>query len=358
MKEDIGIIERFQSLDGIRGMAFLFVFINHTFVISEVWGKNLRGAGKIGVWLFFILSSFLLTYYFASKPEKTKSSIEWINYFVRRFFRIYPLYVIVILIYYFLHININDSTMLKQHLLLIQGVQHFWTMPVETRYYLLLPLIVLFLVYVLKNNPLMSLIFLIIFIGVHQYFIPSSKSIEGSVELMQYLPVFIMGSVSAILHIYLKKQVFPQSIKITFDVISILIFGGIIVSIPGIAYWLLNIPKSDYLVNKYIYFGIAWSIFVLCVLNGSGAIRKIYEIRLLRYIGNLSFPAYLIHWIFLDLSVRYIKVLNVYSISLMIFGTLGASIILNRLIERPLSHINLIKKSSYKNYDITEKGIL
>lgn len=148
---------------------------------------------------------------------------------------------------------------------------------------------------------------------------------EGSVGLMQYLPVFIMGSVSVVFHLYLKKQVLHKSVRIIFHVASMLILFGIIISIPGIRYFLFNIPQSDYLVNKYT------------------------------YIGKLSFPAYLIHWIFLDISNKYIKTLNGYSVFFMIFGTLSASIILNRFVERPLSRINLINKSFYNGYKESEK---
>lgn len=65
--------------------------------------------------------------------------------------------------------------MLKRHLILQQGVAYFWTMPVEIKYYLLIPLIVLFLVYVVRNNPLVGLLFLILFTGIHQYFMPASE---------------------------------------------------------------------------------------------------------------------------------------------------------------------------------------
>jgi glucan phosphoethanolaminetransferase (alkaline phosphatase superfamily) len=57
-------------------------------------------------------------------------------------------------------------------------------MPVEIRYYLLLPLILLFSVYVVRNNPLVSLLFLILFTGINQYFMPTYELIEGSVGLM------------------------------------------------------------------------------------------------------------------------------------------------------------------------------
>ena len=48
-------------LTAIRGFACLLVIIAHILSGMPYIGINVAGTGKIGVWLFFILSAFLLT---------------------------------------------------------------------------------------------------------------------------------------------------------------------------------------------------------------------------------------------------------------------------------------------------------
>ena len=53
---------RFEGADGIRGVACLIVICIHAIAIFFPSTRDLMaGAGKIGVWLFFVLSAFLLT---------------------------------------------------------------------------------------------------------------------------------------------------------------------------------------------------------------------------------------------------------------------------------------------------------
>src|SRR4051812_28031078 len=81
---------RYAVLDGIRGLAILFVFASH---VSNFKGMLFSGGGEFGVWLFFVLSAFLLSLYFFQSPGRIAVPIEWANYAFRRFLRIYPLYV-------------------------------------------------------------------------------------------------------------------------------------------------------------------------------------------------------------------------------------------------------------------------
>jgi hypothetical protein len=52
-----------DGLDGLRGFAVLFVVLGHlgSQQRSPGFGIDFSGAGKYGVYLFFVLSAFLLT---------------------------------------------------------------------------------------------------------------------------------------------------------------------------------------------------------------------------------------------------------------------------------------------------------
>ncbi|MBK9055180.1 MAG: acyltransferase [Chloroflexi bacterium] len=77
-----------DSLDGLRGLAVLLVILGHTSNREAYFfpGANFAGMGKSGVFLFFILSSFLLTYPFLEKGEEARSKNFLLNYAIRRFF--------------------------------------------------------------------------------------------------------------------------------------------------------------------------------------------------------------------------------------------------------------------------------
>jgi peptidoglycan/LPS O-acetylase OafA/YrhL len=89
--------KKFQSLDGLRGMAALFVFIHHsaiwyTYKTSGIWTdppSNLyTHFGQGGVIIFFMLTGFL----FWGKIRGAKQT-DWIKLYSSRVMRIMPLYL-------------------------------------------------------------------------------------------------------------------------------------------------------------------------------------------------------------------------------------------------------------------------
>lgn len=83
---------RQPALDGLRGIAVLIVFLSHSSgrgIQIAPW-LNFHGIGHVGVYLFFVLSGFLLTRNLVEgQPVGT--------FLVRRFFRIAPLYYLVLI---------------------------------------------------------------------------------------------------------------------------------------------------------------------------------------------------------------------------------------------------------------------
>ena len=87
-------------MDGIRGVAVLLVLLDHASdsEMRLMEGADLNRLGKYGVYLFFVLSAFLLTYqFYVRRREEFTDPRTWINYAARRFLRIFPVYTVVIL---------------------------------------------------------------------------------------------------------------------------------------------------------------------------------------------------------------------------------------------------------------------
>ena len=64
---------RYPCLDGVRGMAIALVLMSH--ICDRTHGIFL-GLGQFGVWLFFVLSAFLLSLYFYERPNRLSSPLE------------------------------------------------------------------------------------------------------------------------------------------------------------------------------------------------------------------------------------------------------------------------------------------
>jgi len=144
--------EFFPALHGLRGIAVLFV------VFSHLGGLGLflfpiphDGIGKVGVWIFFVLSAFLLTKNLYQDIKITASSLSsTIKYVVHRIFRIYPLYIVVLILHVIRgHISIIGFI---KHLALIQAWGELWAIPVEFQYYLLMPVIVIIALFLSKKH--------------------------------------------------------------------------------------------------------------------------------------------------------------------------------------------------------------
>jgi len=90
--------DRLPILDGIRGYAALWVLLGHC---SNLSGLNLPllNRPQMAVDVFMIMSGFLMTqhYFLRQDREPWESPRTWMKFWVRRFFRIAPLYYAVLI---------------------------------------------------------------------------------------------------------------------------------------------------------------------------------------------------------------------------------------------------------------------
>lgn len=150
--------EKFHGLDHLRALAILLVFFFHYFILSggePKWLPDWAKFGWTGVDLFFVLSGFLISsqLFFKIKHEK---KISYKEFFLKRFFRIIPAYLVVVGIYFifplfrekeslppiwkFLTFTQNFGTNLKD----FGTFSHVWSLCVEEHFYFFLPIILIF----------------------------------------------------------------------------------------------------------------------------------------------------------------------------------------------------------------------
>ena len=162
---------RIAVLDSLRGVAVVSVFLFHVYGASFTqdalawngWVSDFNsplpflvflplGFGWMGVPLFFVISGFCIH---LTRIKQTDAG--WLGFFGRRFFRIYPPYLIALLLFAFWYPNTRlasgtplDWLQLRNHLLLIHNFDPrtlfginpaFWTIAVEAQLYLLYPIL-------------------------------------------------------------------------------------------------------------------------------------------------------------------------------------------------------------------------
>ncbi|EYC15401.1 hypothetical protein Y032_0037g3500 [Ancylostoma ceylanicum] len=149
--------ERREDLQGIRGVAILFVLMMH------LRPDSFR-LGFIGVDMFFVLSGFLMTKILLAKEMSLKSVA---TFYIRRFKRIVPLYMLLAVATYifgYFYILLPDRKQIADDLFWVctysSNIQpvfqklgywdqlstyrffvHTWSLAVELQYYLIVPII-------------------------------------------------------------------------------------------------------------------------------------------------------------------------------------------------------------------------
>lgn len=134
-------------LHGLRGVAVLIVLLSHLGNADmSLLPVSHEAIGKAGVWVFFALSSFLLTRGLYRSLLKAQSKSQALaSYTINRFSRIYPLYFFVLLLHGLLG-NLSANGIVD-HLILQAGMNELWAIPVEFQYYLVIPVVALAAIY-------------------------------------------------------------------------------------------------------------------------------------------------------------------------------------------------------------------
>ncbi len=133
------------SIELLRGLAAVLVVLAHYQPLLG-WNFAILRFAYTGVDLFFVLSGFVFAPYLWGKPLAARAHL------VRRFFRLYPLYVVALACYAGLHVLQGQPVdHLLKHLLFVYTWETrevaftfnpaFWSLPPEVEFYLALPLL-------------------------------------------------------------------------------------------------------------------------------------------------------------------------------------------------------------------------
>jgi peptidoglycan/LPS O-acetylase OafA/YrhL len=304
------------ALDGVRGFAFLLVFVCHYGGGASSSHRFLRFIGEIerlgysGVSLFFVLSGFLIT----GILWDSRGTPGYFRFFyIRRVLRIFPLYYAVLLLCVgtALGVGVFRQNLLSltayaffyQNFLLADNLrnvpldpQHLWSLAVEEQFYIVWPLLLFFArnvrqarllcLLTVAGSFLFRLIALLPAVGIERLdHNPLSRA--GELALGGFLALSLRHS-NVEWHRILR--VAPFTLAVSFGLLWLTVAPP--ASLPGLhlSFWLWS--------NTFFAFFYA-SILALSLKPLSLA-EGFFSTRWLRWLGSISYGLYIFHLLFVQ----------------------------------------------------------
>ncbi len=301
--------DRLDYIDSLRGIAILMVMLVHTSQIAKtsfVWLNNGIEFGQMGVILFFVLSGITQC---ASLKKNGVNSARILQFYIKRFFRIAPLYYVGILIYFSLttiYIYLYPSvaglhqqytlTNILANVFFVHGfyapannniVPGGWSIGTEMIFYVVAPFIFLWYTKI-KNKywffvlPLsfFGFSYLFFYIGVAYFNFDISNNSFWYCNIINQLPVFFIS---------ISYYFFTQ--KITKGILKTKLLIGIFTLLMTLSIFLF----IHYFSITIVPF-ICSLVFILLI-----EIFKRFDklnMRMLILIGRASYSIYIFHFIF------------------------------------------------------------
>jgi peptidoglycan/LPS O-acetylase OafA/YrhL len=296
-----------NDIQGLRGVAILAVVLFHFF-------PHLLPNGFLGVDLFFVISGYLITIIIIK--DLNKNNFSFFNFYLKRFKRIYPSILLLLLIFsiifsfFLLPVDLKNFFYSVLSILFflpniyfwfdggyfgqtseLKPMLHMWSLGIEIQFYILFPIFLILLFRYFKKN----IIFLFILCTTISYLLNLYLiNIDGNNLSFLILPSriweFLIGGLVAIIP---NLRINPIFHRIIYYFFLIILFFLIIVDLN-----ISLILRSTFLILSLffiIYFGkVSQNNFNLLLNN-----------RIFCFFGKISFSLYLWHWPILVLVKYY-----------------------------------------------------
>jgi peptidoglycan/LPS O-acetylase OafA/YrhL len=326
--------KRIVELDGLRGIAILLVLIWHFFAIPlreshSFFSRAVAAAGILtwsGVDLFFVLSGFLIG---GILLDSVDSPRYFKVFYLRRFFRIVPIYVLTLLAFWIgcawyrkspsplwspLFSNslpwyayasyMQNLWMAMRNTLGAGWMGATWSLAVEEQFYLGLPI----LVRTMRTSRLLWLLLLLVasapVLRTLLYFGTPAGPNAAYVLMPCRADALLLGVTAAIL--LRRGDVWAWLVQNHAKLFQVSLFLGIGVVLFIVRGWgLLTFPMTT--------LGYTWmamfylSILMMAILPGANRLKHCLRSKYLTGLGTISYCVYLIHGPVYDVSYALLK---------------------------------------------------
>lgn len=319
----------FKNLDLLRFLAAYMIVLLHCFFGWQVKFGNPKGLVSslssssietfelfmhnfsFGVDIFFIISGFLLTYLLLCEKEKT-GKVDIIKFYIRRAFRIWPLYFFIILLApvlsYFLY---EQSPTYFYHFLFLGNfdliengpksvaTNHLWSICIEEHFYLFCPLIIGFIP--MKKLP-QSLLAIILVCIIFRGFFLSHTSDYGMayyVHTLSRIDVLALGGLFGYLFYHRRIQ-FNHALPIRLIIYSLFLLLFFNVNYVESGSFLADTMK------KYL-FVIPFSYWIGNFLFHRKAIFATESSNIFHQFGKVSYGIYMFNPVIIFLVIHFFE---------------------------------------------------
>jgi len=310
---------RLPALDGMRGIAILLVLIWHYFVgtlqtephsIAD-YAVACLGLTWTGVDLFFVLSGFLIG---GILLDQRRSNGYFKTFYVRRICRIFPAYVLLLILFVaLLPLESMLPWLLERPLPLLSYVtftQNFvaalnndfgphwlgitWSLAVEGQFYLLLPFVIRYCSYRRLPWFLSLAIATAVLLRLALYYGNGPGTRAPYVLMPCRADALLLGVLLA----WMLRQ--PTTIRVlTTDHAKNTLHAALFVLLAGAAFLTIKDPSitSFGMISLgYTWMALLYSCFLLIVLTQKdGVLHTIANNLLLRRLGTIAYGVYLLH---------------------------------------------------------------
>lgn len=313
-------VKTYAYIDALRGLAILAVLLRHSVSIvaptSDLFHLLTQGGGR-GVQLFYVVSALTLCLSWQSRRGTEASQVR--NYFVRRFFRIAPMFYLAIAFYLVLNGTLPREwapngipwwyvplTALFLHGVLPETVMAIvpggWSMAVEVGFYVALPMVLtrvrslksglallgLSVVAYCVNRVLLEAALPGIYPANQQYLV------SGYIYFSFFgqLPVFVLGVLAYF--IIKERSLHRRAIAL----------GSLALPILLVALIMLSRPTAIEIISNPMTVGAIFTLVVLALayLPDRHVITRVVANPVLVSLGKLSYSMYLTHSAVLGLA--------------------------------------------------------
>ncbi len=354
----------FSALTSMRGVAALGVVLFHSLAIlpqvAQQVPASLGMRGYLWVDFFFVLSGFVLAHSNGKRFEGSLTPAAYRSFMVARFARIYPAYIVVLLLFVVLEFLARDAAVarfgeevreiffagayapeaLVSNILMLQSVgvhdQLTWNMPgwslsAEWLVYLLVPLI-FYLFYGCGYRACLVLVALSI---------GGLFGLQYSLDRDDLDITYDFGAVRCLLEVVLGYALYrlrPAGVltrPLQGDLAGLLV--------------LFAIPLGMYLGVPDVGIVCLFALVILVLSLNEGRVQQFFSARPLLFLGTISYSIYLVQWLLFRAVKLYLAIYldtnpTVYFspasgglfVGSMIVGSIIMGGLLYRLVERPM----------------------
>jgi len=344
--------EYFKGLDSLRFFAALAVFFTHVELIKKFTGFGthwidpeeritkfnvfqsviskeidplsplIAYCSALGVVFFFVLSGFLITYLLL-KEKQLNNTIAIGKFYLRRAFRIWPLYYLIFVLGFFvlpyfdffavpgqdnffqqnfwgnltLYAFFMPNLAFAIYTTAVPNIGQSWSIGVEEQFYLLWPLLIR-----KSKNVLKSILWIagtiIILKGIILVTSPFVK-LEALVVLKKFLAMsklecMALGGLGAYVLFNNKEKILRIVYKPISQIISVVIIPVLIYFTPTVFEDILH-----------LLFSMSFLVIILNVASNEKSLLR-FESRILQYLGRISYGFYMFHVMCIVFTIHFL----------------------------------------------------